>query len=79
MGKKTEMEPKVFSAIFAFNSIEMAKEVYTENQKKFARFAKALGHPVRVYIMELLSKQSCCYSGDLSKTSRLQNQPCRSI
>lgn len=67
MGKKTEMEPKVFSAIFAFNSIEMAKEVYTENQKKFARFAKALGHPVRVYIMELLSKQSCCYSGDLSE------------
>ncbi len=61
------MEPKVFSAIFAFNSIEMAKEVYTENQKKFARFAKALGHPVRVYIMELLSKQSCCYSGDLSE------------
>jgi len=67
VGKKTEMEPKVFSAIFAFNSIEMAKEVYTENQKKFARFAKALGHPVRVYIMELLSKQSCCYSGDLSE------------
>ncbi len=32
-----------------------------------ARFAKALGHPVRVYIMELLSTQSCCYSGDLSE------------
>ena len=32
-----------------------------------ARFAKALGHPVRIYIMELLSKQSCCYSGDLSE------------
>ena len=32
-----------------------------------ARFAKALGHPVRLYIIKLLSKQSCCYSGDLSE------------
>jgi DNA-binding transcriptional ArsR family regulator len=28
--------------------------------------AKALGHPARVMILELLSKQSCCYSGDLA-------------
>ncbi|MDA3907070.1 MAG: metalloregulator ArsR/SmtB family transcription factor [Bacteroidales bacterium] len=39
----------------------------TENQKQAARFAKALGHPIRLYIIELLSKQSCCYSGDLSE------------
>jgi DNA-binding transcriptional ArsR family regulator len=45
----------------------MAKEVFSENQKQLARFAKALGHPVRVYILELLSRQSCCYSGDLSE------------
>jgi ArsR family transcriptional regulator, arsenate/arsenite/antimonite-responsive transcriptional repressor len=45
----------------------MKEEVFSENQKQLARFAKALGHPVRVYIMELLSKQSCCYSGDLSE------------
>lgn len=45
----------------------MKKEVFSANQKQLARFAKALGHPVRVYIMELLSKQSCCYSGDLSE------------
>jgi len=43
------------------------KESYTEDQIKTARFAKALGHPVRVYIIELLAKQSCCYSGDLSE------------
>jgi len=41
-------------------------QVFTENQKKLARFAKALGHPVRIYILELLSSQTCCYSGDLS-------------
>lgn len=43
------------------------QEVITEEQKKIARFAKAMGHPVRVYVLEILSKQSCCYSGDLSE------------
>lgn len=41
--------------------------VYSEKQEQIARFAKALGHPVRVYILELLSKQSCCFSGDLAE------------
>ena len=39
----------------------------SEEQKKFARYAKAMGHPVRMYVLELLSNQSCCYSGDLSE------------
>ncbi len=39
----------------------------TENQKKTARYAKAMGHPIRMYILDLLSKQACCYSGDLSE------------
>jgi DNA-binding transcriptional ArsR family regulator len=43
------------------------KEVMTPEQKQAARYAKALGHPIRMYILELLSKQSCCYSGDLSE------------
>ena len=37
------------------------------DDKKIARYAKALSHPVRVYIVRLLSKRSCCYSGDLSE------------
>jgi DNA-binding transcriptional ArsR family regulator len=40
---------------------------FSEEQIRMARFAKAMGHPVRVYILELLSKQACCYSGDLSE------------
>ena len=32
-----------------------------------SRFAKAMGHPIRMYVLDLLSKQSCCYSGDLSE------------
>ena len=43
------------------------KEVITEDQKKFARYAKAMGHPIRMYVLETLSKQECCYSGDLSE------------
>jgi len=38
-----------------------------EQQKRAARYAKAMGHPVRMYVLELLSNQSCCYSGDLSE------------
>lgn len=43
------------------------KNIYTADQIKTARIAKAIGHPVRLYILELLSKQSCCYSGDLTE------------
>jgi DNA-binding transcriptional ArsR family regulator len=42
------------------------KQAFSEEQIKAARFAKALGHPVRMFVIEFLSKQSCCYSGDLT-------------
>ncbi len=48
-------------------TIMSKKEVLSEEQKKIARYAKAMGHPIRMYVLELLSKQSCCYSGDLSE------------
>ena len=41
------------------------QKTVTADQSKIARYAKAMGHPIRVYILDLLSKQSCCYSGDL--------------
>jgi predicted transcriptional regulator len=44
----------------------MSQDILTEKQKRAARYAKAMGHPIRMYVLELLSKQSCCYSGDLS-------------
>ena len=40
--------------------------VLTDKQQKTARYAKAMGHPIRMYVLELLSNQSCCYSGNLS-------------
>jgi ArsR family transcriptional regulator len=39
----------------------------TPDHEQLARFAKALGHPVRAFIIELLSTQSCCFSGDLAE------------
>lgn len=38
---------------------------YSEEQLKLARYAKALSYPVRVQILQILSQQSCCYSGDI--------------
>ena len=43
------------------------KELISEEQKAMARYAKAMGHPIRMYVLELLSKQTCCYSGDLTE------------
>lgn len=42
-------------------------KTFTPEQKQLARYAKALGHPVRVAILELLSSQTCCYHGDMSE------------
>ncbi|MFC2118018.1 ArsR/SmtB family transcription factor [Bacteroidota bacterium] len=39
----------------------------SDEQIRIARFAKAMGHPIRIYILETLLKQSCCYSGDLTE------------
>lgn len=43
--------------------------VYTDKQEKIARYSKALGHPVRVFIMDFLVKNTdkCCYSGDMAE------------
>ncbi len=44
----------------------MTKPNYTDRQTALARYAKALSHPARIAIMEILSEQSCCYSGDIT-------------
>jgi DNA-binding transcriptional ArsR family regulator len=43
------------------------EEIISKEQKTMARFAKAMGHPIRLYVLELLSKQTCCYSSDLTE------------
>ena len=45
----------------------MSKKELTEEQEKLARIAKALAHPVRIAILQMLSTQECCYHGDMSE------------
>lgn len=45
----------------------MKEQPITEHQIRLARYAKALSHPIRLYVLKLLANQSCCYSGDLSE------------
>jgi ArsR family transcriptional regulator len=49
--------------------VEVKFKVYTDKQEKIARYAKALGHPTRVFIMDFLVKNTdkCCYSGDMAE------------
>lgn len=43
------------------------KNYFSKEQEQTARFAKALGHPVRIAILELLNSQACCYHGDMAE------------
>jgi len=47
----------------------MEKKYYTENQEKVARYAKAIAHPARVFILDFLADNidKCCYSGDMAE------------
>lgn len=40
---------------------------FTAQQTDLARFAKALGHPVRIAILQLLNSQACCFHGDMAE------------
>jgi|SRR6476469_958632 len=39
---------------------------FTEQQQQLARLAKALSHPARVAIVELLATKTTCISGDIA-------------
>ena len=43
----------------------MNNKSYTLNQEQIARFAKAMGHPARIAILQFLAKQTTCYFGDI--------------
>lgn len=44
-------------------------KTYSEQQEQLSRFAKALSHPARVYILDYLANnlEKCCYSGDMAE------------
>ena len=43
----------------------MTTKEYTAEQERLARFAKAMGHPARIAILEFLAAQECCFFGDI--------------
>ena len=45
----------------------MSKKELTEEQFNIAHIAKALAHPVRIAILQMLADQVCCYHGDMSE------------
>ena len=45
--------------------ISVAASDYTDKQMKLARYAKALGNPTRVAIMEFLLQQETCFFGEI--------------
>lgn len=55
---------RVFTKCF----MPSAKRFFTPGQIKLASYAKALSHPVRIFIMDFLAVNTdkCCYSGDMA-------------
>jgi ArsR family transcriptional regulator, arsenate/arsenite/antimonite-responsive transcriptional repressor len=40
--------------------------IFEDTQQELARFAKALSHPARIAILQLLAQKKVCISGDIS-------------
>lgn len=53
--------------IFANNKRIMTNKKLSVEQEQLARFAKALGHPARIAILQMLANHICCYHGDMSE------------
>lgn len=49
--------------------METKEKSFTDTQEKLARYGKAIGHPVRVFILNYLvdNINKCCYSGDMAE------------
>jgi DNA-binding transcriptional ArsR family regulator len=42
---------------------------YSDEQEKIARFARAMSHPARIFVLDFLAGNlnKCCYSGDMAE------------
>ena len=58
------MEKREYVRNFA-NKKNMANKNYSIRQEQLARFAKAMGHPARIAILQFLARQETCYFGDI--------------
>ena len=44
----------------------MNEKQYSTEQEQIARFAKAMGHPARIAILDFLAKQDSCFFGEIN-------------
>ena len=44
---------------------KMIQKKYSEERERMARFAKAMGHPARMAILQFLARQESCFFGDI--------------
>ena len=51
--------------IFANNNDGYDEKTYTDQEEQIARFAKAMGHPARMAILQFLVRQDSCFFGDI--------------
>lgn len=54
-----------FNRIFAMDMGVTKSFEFTAQENRLAKYAKALGHPARVAILELLAKRQSCVCGDI--------------
>ena len=59
--------------LFANTRRSMGNSKITEDQQKIARYAKAMGHPIRMYVLELLSSNPVAIAGTYPKIYPLPN------
>lgn len=61
------MESRILFVILRITNNKgiMRTKQYTKEQKQIARFAKAMGHPARMAILNFLAKQDSCFFGDI--------------
>ena len=45
---------------------------YTDEQERIARYAKAMGHPARMAILQFLAGRETCFFGDIHDRDKRQ-------
>lgn len=53
------------SIVYLRLTMNIAEKTYTYEQEKLARYAKALGHPARVFILQFLESCNGCFVGNI--------------
>ncbi len=55
----------LFSCSYICEQYMEKEKDYTAEQEQLARYAKAMGHPARIAIIDFLASQESCFFGDI--------------